>query len=150
MAPPRFSASALIAAPAQQLYAILADYNQGHQRILPRPPFVDLTVEKGGVGAGTEFSARMRVLGRLQAFRAVVTEPEPGRVLVETTDTGYVTSFIVEPRGADQSFVTIATELIGRPALLGAVEGWLVGRLLRPGYVRELEQLAALAASQAA
>lgn len=146
MAPHRFSASALIQAPAQDLYAIIADYHQGHPQILPKPPFVSLAVEEGGTGAGTIIRIQMRVLGQLQTFRAVITEPEPGRVLVETNDTGYVTTFTVEPRAEGQhAQVTIATEITGRTGLLGALERWFVTRLLRPVYVRELEQLAAVA-----
>ena len=53
----------------------------GHPQILPKPPFVSLEVEKGGIGAGTVIRIAMRVLGRLQTFGAVITEPEPGRVL---------------------------------------------------------------------
>ena len=65
-----------------------------------------------GVGAGTVIRVDMRVLGRPQTFRAVVTEPEPGRVLVETNDNGYVTTFTVEPRAEGQhAYVTIATEM---------------------------------------
>ena len=52
----RIAVSSLIQAPAQQAYAIIADYRNGHPRILPRPYFVSLTVEQGGVGAGTDFS----------------------------------------------------------------------------------------------
>ena len=44
----RISASALIQAPAQQVYAIIADYGNGHPRILPKPYFVSPTVEQGG------------------------------------------------------------------------------------------------------
>jgi hypothetical protein len=92
----------------------------------------------------------MRVLGRLQSFRAVISEPEPGRVLAETADTGYVTTFAVEPRADGQhAEVTIATELPMRPAVLGALERWLMTRLLRPVYVRELELLAAVAGTLA-
>lgn len=144
----RFAASALIPAPPQQLYAIIADYHHGHAKIIPRPPFVALTVEEGGTGAGTKLLVQIRVLGRLQSYRAAVTEPEPGRVLVETNENGYITTFTVEPRaGGQQSFVTIATELGGRGGLAGAIEHWLVARLLRPVYVRELEQLATVAAA---
>ncbi len=144
------SASALIHAPPQALYAIIADYEHGHPRILPRPPFVSLAVEQGGVGAGTIVRVGMRVLGRLQTFRAVITEPEPGRILVETNDNGYVTTFTVEPRAdGQQAYVTIATEMTGRAGILGALERWLASRLLRPVYVKELEQLAAVAAKRA-
>lgn len=146
----QFSASALIDAPSQQLYAIIADYQQGHPRILPKPPFVSLAIEQGGVGAGTIIRVHMLVLGQLQMFRSVVSEPEPGRVLVETNDNGYVTTFTVEPRAAgQQSYVTIATEMTGRAGLLGTLERWFITRLLRPVYVKELEQLAAVAAAQA-
>lgn len=145
MPSPHLSASALIDAPPPQVYAILADYHQGHPAILPRPPFVSLVVEAGGIGAGTRFLAHIRVLGQLQSFRGVVSEPEPGRVLVETNNNGTVTSFTVEPRGEGrQSFVTIATTLGGRRGPLGALERWLTTRLLRPVYVQELAQLAAV------
>ncbi|MEI7768530.1 MAG: SRPBCC family protein [Chloroflexales bacterium] len=146
----RFSVSARIPAPASVLYAILADYHQGHPQILPRPPFVSLVVEQGGTGAGTILRVQMRVLGQLQTFRAVVTEPEPGRVLVETNDTGSVTTFTVEPQvDGQQAQVTITTEMPARPGIRAALERWALPHLLRPVYVRELAQLAALAASRA-
>ena len=150
MAVRQFSASALIHAPPQDLYAIIADYREGHPQILPQPPFVSLDVEQGGTGSGTVIRVHMRVLGRLQMFRSVITEPEPGRVLVETNDNGYVTTFTVEPRAdGQQAYVTIATEMTGRAGILGAVERWLVPRLLRPVYVKELRQLATVAGARA-
>lgn len=146
----RFSASALIAAPPQQLYAIIADYHQGHPAILPKPPFVSLTVEEGGMGAGTRLLIRMRVLGQLRSYHAIVTEPEPGRVLVETNDNGYVTTFTVEPHAeGQQAYVTIETEMRASGPR-GILEHWFVARLLRPVYVKELEQLAALATTRRA
>lgn len=42
------SASKLIAVPAAKIYAIIADYRNGHPRILPKPLFVSLEVEQGG------------------------------------------------------------------------------------------------------
>jgi hypothetical protein len=151
MATHRFSASALIHAPPQNLYAIIADYHQGHPQILPKPPFVSLAVEQGGTGTGTVIRVHMRALGQLQTFRAVVTEPEPGRILMETNDNGYITTFTVEPRADGQhAYVTIATEITGRAGVLGALERWFVTWLLRPVYVKELGLLAAVAATRAA
>jgi glucose/arabinose dehydrogenase len=151
MAAHQISASALIQAPPQDLYAIIADYRHGHPQILPKPPFVSLAVEQGGTGSGTVIRVQMRVLGRLQSFRSVVTEPEPGRVLVETNDNGYVTTFTVEPRAdGQQAYVTITTEMAGRKGVLGALERRFVTRLLRPVYVKELDQLAAVAATRTA
>ena len=151
MATHHISASALIHEPPQKLYNIIADYQQGHPAILPTPPFVSLDVEEGGIGSGTVIRVQMEVLGRRQSFRGVITEPEPGHVLVEANDNGYVTTFMVEPRGdGQQSYVTITTEMNGRGGPLGALERWFVTRLLRPVYIRELGQLASVAAARAA
>lgn len=141
--------SAAIDAPAARLYAILADYREGHPSILPRPPFVSLTVEEGGVGAGTRIHVEMKVLGRTESYRAVVTEPEPGRTLVETNDTGYVTTFVVDA-GEDGAgtMVTIGTDVADGGGVLRAIERRLVARLLRPVYRRELELLAERASAE--
>jgi hypothetical protein len=141
------SAAALIPAPPQQVYAIIADYRDGHPHILPKPHFVSLTVEQGGVGAGTVIRFQMRLMRRVQNFRAAITEPEPGRVLVETdTQTGTTTTFTVEPRDdAQHAAVTIMTTTSVRQGLLGKLEAWLATRLLRPIYVQELAQLADVA-----
>jgi hypothetical protein len=135
-------------APAHEVYAIFADYRQGHPAILPRPPFVSLAVEEGGTGAGTTIRVAMRLLGRTRSFRAHVTEPEPGRVLLETNDTGYVTSFRVEPDGDGRgSEVTISTEQTRRSGQTARLERWFMGRILRPVFERELELLAGVAAN---
>jgi hypothetical protein len=88
------------------------------------------------------------VFGKKQAFRAVITEPQPGRVLVETDldANGAVTTFMVDPGGAPaDSRVTISTELRVRSGFLGKIEKTLSTLLLRPMYVQELENLARLA-----
>jgi hypothetical protein len=43
--------------------------------------------------------------------------------------------------------VTLTTDSTVHDGVLGAVEGWLAGQLLRPIYVKELAQLAAVAAA---
>lgn len=51
-------------------------------------------------------------MGRLQTFNTIVSEPEPGRVLVETNDTGYITTFTVDPKNDGKySYVTFTTEI---------------------------------------
>ena len=145
------SASALIPAPPGQVYTIIADYRDGHPHILPKPHFVGLTVEQGGIGTGTVIRFQMRLLGRIQTFRATITEPDPGRVLVETDlQTGATTTFTVDAGDeAQQSAVAITTTMAVREGLLGRLEAWLATRLLRPIYVRELAQLAVVAAQRA-
>ena len=142
MAINRVSASALIPAPAGKVYGIIADYWDGHPHILPKPWFVSLEVVEGGVGAGTVVDFSMRLMGRVQHFHSTISEPQPGRVLVETNDTGAVTSFTVEPQPNQQCRVTIVTETTVRDGIAGKIEGWLTNRLLHPIYVAELAQLA--------
>jgi len=145
----RVHASALVRAPARRVYAILADYRDAHPRILPRRYFRALEVERGGVGAGTVFRLTMRVLGRTETSRAEVTEPEPGRVLMEAVvGGGPVTTFTVTPAGAQgrESQVTISTELPTRAGpLLAPLERLVTGLVLRRVYAEELAMLAAYA-----
>ena len=147
MAKHNVSASALISAPARKIYGLVADYRNGHPRILPKPHFVSLNVEQGGYGAGTIINFQMQLLGRIQSFHSMITEPEPGHVLVETDmKTGAVTTFTVDPRSDGQeAFVTISTTTTVPDGIGGKIQGWLTTQVLRPIYEKELAQLAAVA-----
>ena len=141
------SASATIPARRERVYSLIANYKDGHPRILPKQ-FSSLVVEQGGVGAGTIIRFQMSIFGKKQTFRAAITEPEPGRVLVETDldANGAVTTFTVNPGSAPaDSHVTISTELRVRSGFLGKIEKTLSTLLLRPTYVQELENLARVA-----
>jgi ribosome-associated toxin RatA of RatAB toxin-antitoxin module len=148
MAMHRVSATRVIPAPAARVYDLLADYREGHPSILPKPYFVSHTVEQGGRGAGTIVSFEMKLMGRTQRFRSAITAPEPGRVLVETVlSTGAVTTFTVEPcQDGASAQVMISTDSKVRDGIAGKIEGWMTAQLLRPIYVKELEQLAAVVA----
>jgi len=141
------SASASIPARRDRVYSLISNYKDGHPRILPKQ-FTNLTVEQGGTGAGTVIRFQMSVFGRKQMLRAAVTEPEPGRILVETDlDTnGAVTTFTVNPGSAPaDSHVTISTEIPVRAGFLGKIERTLTTLLLRPIYIKELQNLARVA-----
>ena len=141
------SASAIIPARRERVYSILANYNDGHPRILPRQ-FSGLIVEQGGIGAGTVIRFQMRVLGKKQSFRATITEAEPGRVLVETylEPQGTVTTFTVDPGTAPaDSRVTISTTAPVRTGFAGTIEKFLAPIVLRPIYKQELANLARVA-----
>ncbi len=144
------SASARIPAPPARVYGIIADYRNGHPRILP-DAFSDLTVEAGGVGDGTVIRFTMTLFGRRYEFRAAVTEPEPGRVLVErnTGANSAVTSFTVD-RGdaAEEAVVTIRTEMPGRSGISGAIERFVTRRTMLRLYRDELARLAQVAAAR--
>lgn len=144
--PREVSMSALIGAHAGAVYAILADYRDGHPRILPRDVFTLLEVEQGGIGAGTSIRFRMRTLGFTRTFRAAISEPLPGRLLVETDlETGTRTTFRVEPGDDDRAARVTITTTPGTLGMHGRIE-WLMARpLLRRIYARELAALAALA-----
>jgi hypothetical protein len=149
MATQKFSVSKLINSPPQIIYSIIADYNIGHPGILPKPPFVSLEVKKGGVGAGTEMIVKMKMFGKVQSYNAVVTEPEPGKTLVETTDTGYITTFSVESKNnGKSSLVTFSTELVLNSVLPRKIEFWVTSKLLQPVYKKELDNLAEASAKQ--
>lgn len=143
------SQSSLIDASAAAVYRVIADYRNGHPRILPKQ-LTDLEVVEGsGVGAGTVITFRARVLGVVQRFRAVVSEPEPGRVLVETNTepTPSVTTFIVNPVG-DKTNVTITTQFeTSRAGLLGILERFATERIIPPMYREELRNLERVARS---
>jgi len=146
MKPYRVTASSIIEAPAELVYRTLADYHHGHPSILPKPHFLSLEVEQGGFGAGTIVNCKVRVFGRVQSFRAAITEPDPGRVLAETNlgEGGGVTKFIVEPLDdGKRTEVTIATEAATRRRWgLGTVERLLTMMWLQRIYKAELKQLA--------
>lgn len=142
------SASATIPAKPARVYDILANYVDEHPRILPSE-FSDLVVEQGGIGAGTMIRFKMRVFGRTQNYRAIVTEPEPGRVLVETyfQPDGTVTMFIVDPESdGAHSRVTFSTSMPVREGFAGKIERFAGTRVLRSIFERELGLLAARAA----
>jgi Polyketide cyclase / dehydrase and lipid transport len=139
--------SARVNAPPDLVYAIIADFRERHPRILPKQ-FSDPVVETGGVGAGTIIRYRIRVWGRQRAVRSAISEPAPGRVLVETVldGNGAQTIFTVNPGPTPgQSVVSISTEAPVRSGLLGAIERALASRFLRPIYREELALLAGVA-----
>lgn len=135
--------SADIPAPPHVVHAILADYHDGHPSILPPRWFTHLHVEQGGVGAGTVIRFGMKSGGRVTEMRAEVSEPEPGRVLVERglDERGTVTTFTVDPAGADGSRVTIRTTWRAA-GFAGFVERLLAPMLLKRVYREELARLA--------
>ena len=134
----------VINARPEKIYGILADYHTGHPSILPKPYFTYLTVEKGGVGTGTELRVGMAVFGVKKDYKLVVTEPQPGRVLKEEdSEQGVVTHFTVEPIGnGEQSRVTIATDSRSAAGFQGFMERLINPPVSRRIYRQELKNLA--------
>jgi hypothetical protein len=140
----RLSRTARLRVPADLAYRVVSDYHTHHPHILPAV-FRNLTVVDGGVGAGTTITFDLRVFGTTRHYRQVVTEPEPGRVLVERDATGTdATSFTIDPVDGDCE-VTIATEFESRSGLAGVIERWFAGMFLQRLYADELRRLEAYA-----
>lgn len=129
-----------IGAPADRVYAYVADFTTHHPKFLP-PAFESLVVEEGGIGEGTVHHFTLTLAGRTSTTRARVTEPEPGRVLTETEEArGMTTSFIVDPTADGASHVTIESSWESG-GVRGLVERMLAPRMLRRLYAEELELL---------
>jgi len=140
----RVSRSRKIAARPARVYPAIADYQRQHPHIVPPEYFARLEVIEGGVGAGTRTRVEMRVLGTTRVFEQLVTEPEPGRVLVESNQDGSgVTTFTVDPAdGGESSQVTIATEFVARSGVSGFVERMFTSVMVPRIYRKELARLA--------
>ena len=136
--------SALIPATAKRVYDLLADYEHGHPKILPKPYFMSLEVEEGGQGAGTVFRADMNVMGSKSTMRMRVSEPQPGRVLAEQNiDNGTRTTFTAEPvENGTQTWLTIATEYQLSGGVAGLIERWMIPQLLKRIYKAEMGLIA--------
>ncbi|MEW5928523.1 MAG: SRPBCC family protein [Gemmatimonadota bacterium] len=139
------SATRTVAAPPEAVYGVFADYREAHPRILPPGFFVGLTVVEGGQGAGTVIDVHGRFAGRTRTIRGVVTEPEPGRLLVESYPAErMVTSFRVLPEpGGGASRVTLSTVMPRRRGPIGWIEERIVRRLLSRVFAEELGLVAA-------
>ena len=135
-----------IDAPADQVYGYLADMHK-HPHFLP-PAFSDFQVEEGGVGQGTVTRFAVTAGGRTRNYRMRVSEPEPGRTLVESdANSSLVTTFNVEPRGG-RSLVRISTSWDGAGGIGGFFERTFAPGAMRKIYLDELDRLNAYAQEQ--
>jgi uncharacterized protein YndB with AHSA1/START domain len=143
MAKVNASAERTIDAPAERVYGYLADMHQ-HPHFLP-PAFSDFQVEQGGVGEGTVTSFAVTAGGRTRNYRMRVTEPAPGRTLMESdANSSLVTTFNVEPQDG-KSLVRIHTSWDGAGGIGGFFERTFAPKAMRRIYLDELDRLNAYA-----
>jgi hypothetical protein len=135
-------AERVLDAPAEVVYHLISDYAE-HHRAAPEgflpPAFTELIVERGGVGEGTAIRFTSTLGGRRQVATAEISEPVPGRVLLESGP-GVETTFSVEPEGADRARVRFDT-VLEAGGLTGLLTRLFAPRLLRPLYADEMERL---------
>jgi hypothetical protein len=136
-----------IGAPAELTYALIAD-DAHHQKFLPEA-FSNFTVLSGGVGAGTVHSFDIAAGGRVRNYVMDVSEPEPGRVLMERDrSSSLVTTFTVTPDGA-ACRVRISTTWQGAGGIGGFFERTFAPKVMRKLYADELSRLDTYARSRA-
>lgn len=137
----------------EDVYATIADYHVGHPSILPHKNLYDLQVEQGGYGAGTIIRFKARILGVEQSFHHRVSEPEPGRVLVEQdieAGQNVTTTFTVTPlENGRKSRVEIKTTMNPSSGLKGLVEQLVILLANAPVYRKELKLLERVAQRRA-
>jgi polyketide cyclase/dehydrase/lipid transport protein len=144
MAEVRVEANAFVNGSPELVYRCIADYRQHHPNFLP-PAFSNFRIEEGGVGAGTVISFQGNMARRVRQFRMAVTEPEPGRVLVESdTLSSMVTHFVVTPEG-NGSRVSFQTHWQGAPGIGGFFERLFAPMAMKRVYRDELTRLDAYA-----
>lgn len=145
-----FEAEATMGVSPETLWDILTDYREGHPNIIATQAFSDFQVESGGKGAGTVFHFTFRAVGVTRKMRQIVSEPEPGRVLVEADIDGPTrTTFTLTPvDGSCQTRVVITTNQATSPGVTGVMERLLapmVAPTMRRLYLEELARLETLA-----
>lgn len=139
------ASSAVIDASPEAIYAVFSDYEVAHRAILPKPYFAEMVVLAGGQGAGTVIDVYMDVFGNKKTYHLAVTEPNPGRLLVETDYlTGERTHFIMKPlANGRQTQVTIDSMFNASPGLAGKIERLITPPVTRYIFKKELANLAA-------
>jgi hypothetical protein len=134
------SREAPIGAPAELVYGLIRNYQEHHFRFLPTA-FSGYRVERGGVGEGTEVSFAVTAGGMKRRYHVRVTEPLPGRELVETDLlSGAVTRFLVTPEET-HCRVRFETTWEASPGIAGLFERWLAPTLMQRLYRDELGRL---------
>lgn len=139
--------TAIIEAPAELAYTVIADYNQHHGNIIPPQFFGGMKVLKGtGIGSGTRIACTFTVLGQSETLLLDVTEhsmPDGGRMIQEIDSKARnITQFIVEHINSTSCRVTLRTDVLRQPGLVaGTIDEFITGRIMSHMYREELKQL---------
>jgi hypothetical protein len=135
----------LVAASPRRVRAFLADYQNNRPSILPPEHFLDYRVERGGDGAGTVISYRLRAGGRERPYRMRVEEPaEDGPLVERDTQSSLVTTWTLTPaEGGERTLVGLTSTWEGAGGIGGFFERMFAPRALRRIYDEVLERLSA-------
>ena len=136
--------SAIIEAEPALIYAIFVDFEEAHIAILPKPYFEKIVLKEGGLGAGTIYDLHMNIFGAKSQAEMHVSEPNPGRTLLEESQDGRVktTIEVIPINGSTASHVTIQSDFAQSPGLGGFMEKIFIPFIIRHIYKKELQNLA--------
>jgi uncharacterized protein YndB with AHSA1/START domain len=135
------TAERMVRAPAERVFAALADYEEMRPRIVTEK-FRDYRVETGGDGAGTRVSWRFAATkSRVREQVMVVTQPTENTLVESDANSSLVTMWTVLATDAGHSTVRVRTSWQGAAGIGGFFERTFAPKGLRRVYDQMLERL---------
>lgn len=111
-----------IEAPADQVFAALADYTTTRPKILTESYF-DYRVESGGQGAGSKVAWKLHATkSRVRDQLVEVSAPTANQLVESDANSSMVTTWTVTPEGDARSVVTVDTRWNGAGGIGGFFE----------------------------
>lgn len=148
MAEIRVAVERVIAAAPERVYRYIADYRQHHGNWLP-PEYSSYRAQAPGDDGASDVFYHLKTGSRERDYHMRVTEPTPGRTVMERdTGSSLEKTWTVEPAG-DESRVRIETRWQGAGGIGGFFERTFAPRVLSALYAVELKRLDDYARQQA-
>jgi hypothetical protein len=111
-----------IGAPADQVFAALADYATTRPKILTES-YHDYRVESGGQGAGSKVAWKLQATkSRVRDQLVEVSAPTANQLVESDANSSMVTTWTVTPEGDTRSVVTVDTRWNGAGGIGGFFE----------------------------
>ncbi|MQA08340.1 MAG: SRPBCC family protein [Pseudonocardiaceae bacterium] len=122
-----------IAAPAERVHAVLADYTTSRPKMLTAH-YSEYEVRAGGTGEGTQVRWKLQATSkRVRDCLIEVTEPERGTLVERDANSTMVATWKVAQTGDARSIVSITTTWRGAGGIGGFFE-----RTFAPGGLRKI------------
>jgi Polyketide cyclase / dehydrase and lipid transport len=132
-----------IAAPAERVFALLADYAETRPQLLP-DAYSNYRVVTGGTGAGTEYEVHLAAGRRERDLAMTVSEPGPLQLEERDGNSSLRTEWTVQQAGAG-SAVKVLTTWTGAGGIAGVMERTFAPIGVRKHYHEMLQRLGAKA-----
>jgi len=126
-------ASAHVAAPPEEVRALLADYRR--RGSLLSANYLDWTVVSGGTGPGTVVTYRFQAGSRVRPYRLAVSEDEDGSLVERDESSSFVSRWSLRADAGGGTEVTLESSWTGGSGIGGFFE-----RMFAPGALRRSHQ----------